>query len=71
MYDELAYMVEYNNLDKRLQLWIKENFTDCFTEDYVVDTESVEQVIKDKNKRSDLCLKPQSRIGLDGEVCCS
>ncbi|KAI7882271.1 hypothetical protein K492DRAFT_145306 [Lichtheimia hyalospora FSU 10163] len=67
MYDELAYMVEYNNLDKRLQLWIKENFTDCFTEDYVVDTESVEQVIKDKNKRSDLCLKPQNRIGLDDE----
>lgn len=71
MYDELAYMVEYDDLDKRLQLWIKENFTTCFTEDYVVDADSGEQVIKDKSKRSDLCLKPQNQINLNGEVRCS
>lgn len=68
MYDELAYMVEYDDLDKRLQLWIKNNFTDCFTEDYVMDIGSVEQVIKNMNQRSDLRLKPQNQLGVDNEV---
>lgn len=68
MYDELAYMVEYDDLDKRLQLWIKNNFTDCFTEEHVMDIASVDQVIKNMNQRSDLCLKPQNQLGVDNEV---
>lgn len=68
MYDELAHIIVHNDLDMRLQLWIKENFTSCFTDNYVIDVEETESIIAAAAKNDEIGLKPSVRMHLDGEV---
>ena len=62
-------MLEHANLDKRMELYIKEQLTTDFIEQYVADIEEVDdRVEKDANRR-EVALKPQVLMNLDGEVC--
>ena len=68
VYDELAYMLEHNDLDKRMQLYISESITADFIERYVADVEAVETQIERDARNSDVTLKPQIWMNLDGQV---
>ncbi|KAG2226033.1 hypothetical protein INT45_002499 [Circinella minor] len=67
VYDELAYMLEHNDLDKRMQLYISESITADFIERYVADVEVVETHIEKDTRNLDITLKPQIWMNLDGQ----
>lgn len=69
MYDELAYMLNEEDIDDRLQMWIKESMTSDFTEFYVVAASDAEDFIREAQSNQHLRLEPEIKMNLDAEEC--
>ncbi|KAI9475361.1 Fanconi anemia protein FancD2 nuclease-domain-containing protein [Zychaea mexicana] len=67
VYDELAYMLEHGDMDKRMQLYIAESITGDFIEQYVADAGAVEERITRDANRLEVPVKPQNWMNLDGQ----
>jgi hypothetical protein len=65
-YDELSYFLSKKLLDKRLELWIKENVVSAFPDTYLFDSDELQMYIDNRDGNSPL--KPETWFNLDGEV---
>ncbi|KAL7326472.1 hypothetical protein PS15p_208812 [Mucor circinelloides] len=65
IYDELAHMIWEEDVDERLELWVKENMTSDFTEFYVIGSEDADEDIEEAKKSGYRKLEPERKMGLD------
>jgi hypothetical protein len=65
-YDELSYFISQNILDKRLELWIKDNLVCAFPDIYAFDYDEMQLYVSEREDQSPF--KPQIWYNLDGEV---
>lgn len=65
MYDELAHMIMEEEIDERLQLWVKENMTSDFTEFYVATVTDADDYIVQRRNKGGLQLEPERQMELD------
>ncbi|KAM3582486.1 hypothetical protein VKS41_005132 [Umbelopsis sp. WA50703] len=64
-YDELSYFISQNILDKRLELWIKDNLVCAFPDIYAFDYDEMQLYVSEREDQSPF--KPQIWYNLDGE----
>lgn len=65
IYDELAHMILEEDIDQRLELWVKENMTSDFTEFYVSTTVDADAYIEESKNNGYLKLEPDRQMALD------
>ncbi|GAN01786.1 Fanconi anemia, complementation group D2 isoform X2 [Mucor ambiguus] len=65
MYDELAHLIGEEDIDERLELWVKENMTLDFTEFYVISSEDADEDIAEAKNNEYRALEPERKMGLD------
>lgn len=65
MYDELAHLIWEEDVDERLELWVKENMTTDFTEFYVIGSEDADEDIAAAKNNGYRKLEPERKMGLD------
>ncbi|CAO3636846.1 unnamed protein product [Mucor hiemalis] len=69
MYDELAYMLSEEDIDDRLQMWIKDSMTSDFTDFYVITASEAENYIREAQSSHFVKLEPEIKMNLDAEDC--
>ncbi|KAK4518683.1 uncharacterized protein ATC70_008905 [Mucor velutinosus] len=65
MYDELAHLIWEQDIDERLELWVKENMTQDFTEFYIISSEDADEDIAEAKNNEYRGLEPERKMGLD------
>ncbi|KAI9025258.1 Fanconi anaemia protein FANCD2 [Phycomyces nitens] len=67
VYDELAYTVRSGRLDRRFELWIRDNLTNVFLDNYVMDVVEATQKVESAQSNHDIAFKPELWMNLDNE----
>ncbi|CEP15345.1 hypothetical protein [Parasitella parasitica] len=65
IYDDLAHMIQEQDIDERLQLWVKENMTSDFTEFYMASVADADAYIQESRNNGYLKLEPDRQMELD------
>lgn len=67
IYDELAHLISEEDIDERLQIWVKDNLTSDFTEFYVEAEADADIYIENVKDNHYIKLEPSKMMALDVE----
>ncbi|GAA5812259.1 hypothetical protein MFLAVUS_005709 [Mucor flavus] len=65
IYDELAHLISEEDIDTRLQTWVKDNMTSDFTEYYVVAETDADVYMESVRDNQYIKLEPEKMMNLD------
>lgn len=69
IYDELAHLINEEDIDERLQIWVKDNMTSDFTEYYVAADSDADAYMENLKNNMYIKLEPERRLNIDEDDC--